>query len=252
MIRYCFVFFISFFLFSCSSSSIFSNKVATNNSNINASSKSALKNITENTYIHVVKYKGESLSNIASWYTGRIANWEELASFNSIYSPYTIELGQAIIIPNRLLVKTTSLPENMIIKPKKKRTFAAKKSSGKEVIKANIKRASLKVNKNQIENSGENKSTKSSIMQAIKNTFGSAIKDKEEASAEDSKSNLTQDLAGSIAKSSKEDIKASVSKSAASKAEKLDLEKEMSKIEMDKSLNLLDRFKKVISKPIFK
>ena len=208
----------TFFLSSCSQSANFSSSKNTTGSS--SPIVSVVKNTGENTYTHIVKHKGESLSNIAAWYTGRTANWRKLAEFNSMKSPYTIELGQAILIPSRMLTRFTSLPKEMIVRPKTKKIFASKKKAMSTKLKSvetkksgaiaePIKRASLKI-KNDFE-------VKPIETTTLKNSVESNV----------------------------------VKSNTAKLGEKLELEEEMSKLESSKSLNFLDRFKKVLKKPLF-
>lgn len=59
---------------------------------------------------HVVRFKGESLSIVASWYTGSLDNWIKLAEANPSMNPNIISVGQKIEIPKELMVRTESLP----------------------------------------------------------------------------------------------------------------------------------------------
>jgi hypothetical protein len=54
--------------------------------------------------VHTVKWRGESMSTIAAWYTGSSRNWKLLAQENrQIKNPNAITEGDTIRIPERLL-----------------------------------------------------------------------------------------------------------------------------------------------------
>lgn len=65
---------------------------------------------------HTVRYKGETLSIIAQWYTGSHDLWREIAAANPGLNVDRIELGQTILIPNELLKEARPLGENEIRK----------------------------------------------------------------------------------------------------------------------------------------
>ena len=51
--------------------------------------------------VHTVRWKGESLSIIAKWYTGEAGNWRLLAEHNPLKDPDRIGIGDRIAIPDR-------------------------------------------------------------------------------------------------------------------------------------------------------
>jgi len=67
-------------------------------------------------YKHTVRWPGESLSLIASWYTGSSRNWRKLAKINPRLNPNRIRDGQVIMIPNALLKTRVALPEKVAAK----------------------------------------------------------------------------------------------------------------------------------------
>jgi hypothetical protein len=67
-------------------------------------------------YKHTVRWPGESLSLIASWYTGSSKNWRKLAKFNPRLNPNRIRDGQVIMIPTALLKTRVALPEKVAAK----------------------------------------------------------------------------------------------------------------------------------------
>lgn len=67
-------------------------------------------------YIHTVRWPGESLSLIASWYTGASKNWRKLAKFNPRLDPNRIRVGNVILIPPSLLKTRVSLPQKVAAK----------------------------------------------------------------------------------------------------------------------------------------
>jgi len=87
------------------------------------------------TFVHTVKWKKESLSIIAKWYTGDMQNVNRLADVNPNINPECLFIGNNIFIPEGLLKNRTALPESYVTlfykKSKKKKSFhkPAKKMS---------------------------------------------------------------------------------------------------------------------------
>lgn len=73
---------------------------------------------------HTVKWKGETLSIIAKWYTESLDNWEKIAEANPDLDLVRIAIGSKIRIPGRLLKTRKPMPEKYIdefnIRPKVK------------------------------------------------------------------------------------------------------------------------------------
>jgi hypothetical protein len=67
-------------------------------------------------YKHTVRWPGESLSLIASWYTGFSGNWRILARINPRLNPNRIIVGQNIMIPTSLMKTRVSLPPKVAAK----------------------------------------------------------------------------------------------------------------------------------------
>jgi hypothetical protein len=65
---------------------------------------------------HTVHWPGESLSLIASWYTGASQNWRKLARTNPDLDPNRIKGGQVIMIPSALLKTRVPLPQKVAAK----------------------------------------------------------------------------------------------------------------------------------------
>ena len=59
-------------------------------------------------YTHRVKH-GETLGQIAHWYTGDRENWRQLAEFNPDLKPKLLRPGQRVQIPKSILVTRTPL-----------------------------------------------------------------------------------------------------------------------------------------------
>ncbi len=70
----------------------------------------------ENYYIHRVRWPGESLSLISSWYTGSHKNWRKLAKANPRLKPNRIKGGDVVCIPPALLKTRVPLPEKVAAK----------------------------------------------------------------------------------------------------------------------------------------
>ena len=67
-------------------------------------------------YKHTVQWPGESLSLIASWYTGSPGNWRKLAKANPDLNPNRIKGGNIIRIPSSLLKTRVPLPQKVAAK----------------------------------------------------------------------------------------------------------------------------------------
>ena len=67
-------------------------------------------------YKHTVRWPGESLSLIASWYTGSSKNWRKLAKANPGLNPNRIKGGNVIYIPPSMLKTRVPLPQKVAAK----------------------------------------------------------------------------------------------------------------------------------------
>ena len=80
-------------------------------------------------FVHTVKYPGETLSIIAAWYTGNMANWRAIAQANSDISPTQMNMGDTVTIPAELLKTREPMPQSfvqkMTPKPRKRSEPAA-------------------------------------------------------------------------------------------------------------------------------
>lgn len=65
-------------------------------------------------YEHTVRWKGETLSLIAQWYTGDIAAWKALADYNRLSDPKTIKIGDRILIPELLVKNRNPMPHEQV------------------------------------------------------------------------------------------------------------------------------------------
>ncbi|UCD79332.1 MAG: LysM peptidoglycan-binding domain-containing protein [Desulfobacterales bacterium] len=70
----------------------------------------------EDFYKHTVHWPGETLSLIASWYTGSSKNWRKLAAANPRLNPNRIKSGNIIYIPPSLLKTRVPLPQKVAAK----------------------------------------------------------------------------------------------------------------------------------------
>jgi hypothetical protein len=75
-------------------------------------------------FVHTVKFKGESVSIIAGWYTGDIQNWKILAEHNPDINPNRIFEGNKIRIPEYMMKNRAPMPKDYVdgfyTKPSKK------------------------------------------------------------------------------------------------------------------------------------
>jgi len=70
----------------------------------------------DSNFHHTVRYRGESLSIIASWYTGNKENWLRLAQANPNLNPNLISVGQKLTIPADMLIRSETLPPEYLEK----------------------------------------------------------------------------------------------------------------------------------------
>ncbi|MGD9167305.1 MAG: LysM domain-containing protein [Syntrophobacterales bacterium] len=73
------------------------------------------KSNSKGTYhFHKVRYRGESLSVIAEWYTGDVDNWRSLAKANPKLDPDRITIGTTVLIPENLLHTKKKMPKEFV------------------------------------------------------------------------------------------------------------------------------------------
>lgn len=65
-------------------------------------------------YVHTVKWRGESVSIIAGWYTGDIQNWRVLAEHNPDINPNRIFEGNKIRIPENMMKTKAPMPKEYV------------------------------------------------------------------------------------------------------------------------------------------
>ena len=65
---------------------------------------------------HTVRWRGESLSLIAGWYTGHFENWKALARANPNLNPNRIMVGDLILIPRKMIKNQKPLPRKVAAK----------------------------------------------------------------------------------------------------------------------------------------
>ena len=73
--------------------------------------KSNTRKQTSSTVRHEVKYKGETLSIIAKWYTGDPGNWRSIARRNPSLNPDRLSMGATVWIPEGLVITGKPLPQ---------------------------------------------------------------------------------------------------------------------------------------------
>jgi hypothetical protein len=82
---------------------------------------------------HKVKWPGENLILIASWYTGSAKNWMRLAKANPGIEPRRIKIGDSILIPEDLLKTRQPMPIEFLssaTSPKKEPPSPSAKQAG--------------------------------------------------------------------------------------------------------------------------
>jgi len=65
-------------------------------------------------YIHEVRWPGETLSHIARWHTSSVSNWEKIAEANPGLNPRRIQIGDKILIPEKLLKVRKPMPREYV------------------------------------------------------------------------------------------------------------------------------------------
>jgi hypothetical protein len=65
---------------------------------------------------HTVRWRGESLSLIAKWYTGHFENWKALSQANPNRNPNRIMIGDLIYIPQEMMNTKEPLPRKVAAK----------------------------------------------------------------------------------------------------------------------------------------
>lgn len=79
------------------------------------SSLSAPALVEKNTlFAHQIRYSGESLSVIAKWYTGKIANWKVLQRSNPDINAHHMSIGDTVYIPHKLMKRQDPLPQRFV------------------------------------------------------------------------------------------------------------------------------------------
>ncbi len=68
----------------------------------------------ETSYVHTVKWSGETISIIADWYTGDIENWKALAQANPNIKANRISAGNKILIPEILMKTREPMPKEFV------------------------------------------------------------------------------------------------------------------------------------------
>jgi hypothetical protein len=70
---------------------------------------------TRTTYLHTVRWQGETLCLIAQWYTGSWKNWRTLADSNRGINPDRLAIGDKVVIPEELLKTRKPLPRDLVL-----------------------------------------------------------------------------------------------------------------------------------------
>jgi len=70
--------------------------------------------IEDTPFVHTVTHRGETLSSIAKWYTGKINNWKVISKLNANIIPRRMPIGAKITIPQELLKTTTQMTKEFV------------------------------------------------------------------------------------------------------------------------------------------
>jgi hypothetical protein len=68
----------------------------------------------ETSYVHTVKWSGETFIIIASWYTGNEENWKAIGQANPNIKPKSILGGNKILIPGTLMKTREPMPKEFV------------------------------------------------------------------------------------------------------------------------------------------
>jgi hypothetical protein len=81
----------------------------------------AIATPAQNFFVHLVTFRGQTLGQIAEWYTGSMENWKKLLPVNEDLSAANepLKVGREVKIPTAIVVRRDPLPE-----PKRKRAGA--------------------------------------------------------------------------------------------------------------------------------
>lgn len=66
-------------------------------------------------YDHVVQAQGETLAQIAKWYTGSSTNWSVILGHNPGLDVKRIRIGTTIRIPESIVVRRDALPRKLVM-----------------------------------------------------------------------------------------------------------------------------------------
>lgn len=66
---------------------------------------------------HEIRFGGETLAMISNWYTGRSENWRQIAAANPGLRPERMRIGQTVLIPRELAIRTEPLPSSLVRRP---------------------------------------------------------------------------------------------------------------------------------------
>jgi len=84
-------------------------------------------------YFHTITHHGETLSIIASWYSGNSHNWPALVKANPEISPSKLKKGQRLVIPTTLLKRRAPLPKSYVLTHLPKSSESAGRSSARSI-----------------------------------------------------------------------------------------------------------------------
>jgi len=89
------------------------------NSNPTKEQSTKMKSLKQVYYVHVIRWKGETLSEISRWYIGNYKDWKLLAKHNPELDPNNIHLGDKVWIPKDKMKVFRQMPEEFLYKNKK-------------------------------------------------------------------------------------------------------------------------------------
>lgn len=70
--------------------------------------------------VHEIRFSGETLAIIADWYTGDLNNWRAVSAANPEKDLKSLDIGDKVSIPARLLEKFSPMPQSHIVAVRRK------------------------------------------------------------------------------------------------------------------------------------
>lgn len=63
---------------------------------------------------YTIQYQGQTITHIASWYTGKQSNWSKIMAHNPGMEPRRLKVGDTVVIPSAMLVRRDAFPKSRL------------------------------------------------------------------------------------------------------------------------------------------